>query len=105
MPLLQTLVEQKLKCAFAYAGPVASIVFASLVYRPHRFYIISLVCGLFVSVILVDAVNREVIVDNAGVSSRAATPVKYWFRLSLWIAAYLFVTYLPAGFALQEISK
>jgi len=104
-PLIRTLSDHWLSVAIVSIGPVTSTVVACVLYRPHFAYSISLICGLAYSLIVVDALKKRVITDNAGTTKQSSQPMKFWFRFALWSLAYCFATFWPIGFAVQEASK
>src|SRR5688572_14091370 len=78
VPLFQTMADHKIKFIAAYAGPVISVLLASVLYRPHVIYLVSLVCGFFLALFLIDSLDKRVLIDNAGTTKRSVRPVKYW---------------------------
>ena len=89
-----------------YSPVIASIIAGSIIHQFSWFYII--IPGFFcfgVSCFLLDGLLSGVMTDNHGTAIRTRTPIRYWLKIGIWTAAYLFALLVPIGFALQEHSS
>lgn len=82
-----------------------SVVVASIIYRPHWVFLLSLLWTFLVLLFVMDAFEARRIEDNRGRFERDAQPIRFWIHTAIWILALLFCSLFPIGFAVQEASK
>jgi len=104
--LMMTPRRHPVACTLIYAPVVASVVAASII---HEFSIIYVIVPGFwcyaIGAMLVEAIQRGRIADDQGSAVRSKQPIRFWLKASIWIFGYLFATWFPIGFALQESGK
>lgn len=91
--------------AFVYLPVVGSVLLSSQIYRFTFAYCLPLLWCFFVSLFLIDGVEKGQLTDNLGTAIRHQTPIRFWGKVSLWSAFYLFAIAWCIGFAMQERSK
>ena len=93
-------------CAVVYSPVVASVVAASIIHEFTLFYIF--IPGFWcyaIGAMLVEAIQRGRIADDQGSAVLSKQPVRFCLKAVIWIFGYLFATWFPIGFALQESGK
>lgn len=104
--LMMTPRRHPVACTLIYAPVVASVVAASIIHEFTFMYLI--VPGFWcyaIGAMLVEAIKRGRIADNQGSAVLSKQPVRFWMKASIWIFGYLFATWFPIGFAIQESGK
>src|SRR3954471_7618984 len=88
--------------AAVYVPVIASVVISSAVYRFTFAYCLPLVWCFFVSLFLIQGLEKGQLTDNHGTAIRDQTPTRFWAKVSIWSVAYLFAIMWCIGFAMQE---
>jgi hypothetical protein len=84
---------------------IADLTAACYIYRWDWSYILHALLVFFILQFLIFSFRVAKIEDNAGLTDRNHSPIKYWFRVTLWILFALFVYALPIGYAIQEAKR
>ena len=88
--------------AFYLLPTVGSMVAGSMIYRFSWTLLFPGFWGFFVCCFIIDALIGGTMTDNRGTATRRGSPIRYWLKVGIWSAAYLFSVMFPVGYALQE---
>ena len=99
---LSVLKRHPLVFAAVYIPVICSVVISSAIYRVTCAYCLPLLWCFFVSLFLIDGVKKGQLTDNHGTAIRHQTPVRFWGKVCIWSAFYLFAIVWCIGFAMQE---
>ena len=99
---LSTPKRHPLVFAAVYIPVVCSVLISSAIYRFTFAYCLPLLWCFFVSLFLIDGVKKGQLTDNHGTAIRHRTPFRFWSKVGIWSAFYMFAIVWCFGFAMLE---
>jgi len=105
MEIFSVLKRHPLVFAAVYLPAVVSAIVAATIYRSYAYFFFPLLWCFFLSLFLIEGVEKGRLTDNLGTTTRHRTPILFWAKVGIWSFFYVLGIAFCIGYALQERRK